>query len=137
MQPSKEFDIHRPAVHHEPVKSSARVTVLLVAAMLLTWHGVLLSTPHNHADNTVPREMLNCSASRPSSQINHLHASGRLLTAHACLACLAGSTVAHAPGVQKVAVATVNGPSIAAAHPGLRPRLHTHLPLLRGPPVFT
>lgn len=135
MQASNEFDIHRPTVHHESVKSPARVLVFLAAAMLLAWHGVLLSTPHNHADATVPQEMLACTASHPSSQTNHLHASGRLLAAHACLACLAGSTVAHPPGVDEVAAATVNGPSNAVAHPGPRPQLHAHLPLLRGPPV--
>ena len=111
--------------------------MLLVAAALLAWHGVLLATPHNHADNTVPQEELACSASHPRSQTDHLHGSGRLLAPHPCLACLAGTTVAVTPGIARVEGAVVDGSAGVAPVCDLRSRLHTQLPLLRGPPLTT
>ena len=134
---AREFDNRTPAIHHDFVRSAARLTVLLAAAMLLAWHGLLLATPHTHADHAVPQEEIACSASRPSSQNNHLHGSGRLLASHPCLACLAGSTVADAPGSGEVETAPVGDSPVAATPSDLRSRLHAHLPLLRGPPVTT
>jgi hypothetical protein len=128
------FDMSRPSVHHSLVRSLARTTVFLVAASLLAWHGVLLATPHNHADNSVPQEELACAASHPSSQTSHLHDSGRLLSPHPCLACLAGTTVAEAPASRGVE-STTDGEWVAdSTSPDLRSRFHTQLPLLRGPP---
>jgi hypothetical protein len=129
--------IHTPAIHHDSVKSAVRVTVLLAAAILLAWHGLLLSTPHNHADHAVPQEELACSASHPSSHTNHLHGSGRLLASHLCLACLAGSTVPDAPAAVTVNPVTDGHTAVVFAAIDLRSRIHTHLPLLRGPPLTT
>jgi len=129
------FDFRASAIHHESVNSPARATVFLVAAMLLTWHGVLGSIPHIHADNAVPQEEIACSASGSSSQTFHLHGSGRLLSPHVCLACLAGTTVADAPGTAEVEGAAIDRSTVAARSSDLRARLHSQLPLLRGPPV--
>jgi hypothetical protein len=110
---------------------------LLVAAALLTWHGVLLATPHNHADSTVPQEELICSASHPSSQTSHLHGSGRLLSPHPCLACLAGTTVAVVIGISGIDGAEVDDFIVLPSAADLRSRAHTRLPPLRGPPLTT
>ncbi len=119
------------------MRSLARATILLVAAMSLTWHGVLLSTPHTHADDAVPREELTCSASHPTSQTNHLHGLGHSVSLHSCLACLAGTTVVDTLGLTEVEEAAVGESIIVAASSDLRSRLHTQLPLLRGPPLTT
>ena len=124
-------------MHHASVKSPVRIILLLVAAALVGWHGVVLSTPHNHADVAVPQEQLACSASHPSSQANHLHAAGRLLSPHPCLACLAGSTVTETPGIVGVDTLTPAGPAVATRSLDRRSRLYTSLPLLRGPPLIT
>jgi len=109
--------------------------VLLVAAALLTWHGVLLATPHNHADSSVPQEELVCSASHPSSQTRHLHGSGRLLSPHPCQACLAGTTVADTIGISGIGGVVADGSLVAANGTDLRTPFHTRLPPLRGPPL--
>ena len=106
-----------------------------MAATLLTWHGVLLSTPHNHGDNAVPREELACSASDPFSQANHLHGSGQPLSPHPCVACVVGSTVADSLGVAEIETAAVRVPIFVVTSSDLRSRLHSSLPLLRGPPL--
>jgi hypothetical protein len=111
--------------------------VLLVAAALLAWQGVLLATPHNHADNTVPQEELACSASYPSSQTNHLHGSGRLLSPHPCLACLAGTTVVDTFGISGIDGVVVDCSIVVPESTDLRARFHSRLPLLRGPPLTT
>jgi hypothetical protein len=129
------FDIFKSATHHDFVRSPARTTVLLVAAVLLAWHGVLLATPHNHADTTVPQEVLACSASHSSSQTNHLHGSGRLLSPHPCLACLAGTTVIDTVGISGIGGVVDDQLIVVAASPDLRARFHTRLPPLRGPPL--
>jgi len=108
-----------------------------VATVLFLWHGGLASLPHNHADSSVHRQIVGCTASNDSSPIDHWHASGRSLSSSLCLACLAGSTVTHAPKVENVASAAISGPSMTVAPLRLRPLLHTHLPLLRGPPATT
>jgi hypothetical protein len=108
--------------------------MLLVAATLVAWHGFLIATPHHHTDASVPREELACSASGPSSQVDHLHTSGRPMAPHTCLACLAGSAPADSVGVARVET-LAGGASIVALSPSdLRSRFHTHLPPLRGPP---
>jgi len=114
-----------------------RTVVLLVAAMSLSWHGVLLSAPHTHADATVSQEKLVCSASRPTSQTNHLLSAGHWVLPHSCLACLAGSTVANSLDLAKVEEAA-GGESInVAASSDLRSRFQARLPLVRGPPTLT
>ena len=134
VDPSR-IDFCATAIHHDFMNSPARATILLVAATLLAWHGVLLSTPHNHADNAVPQEELACSASQPSSQTNHLHGSGRAVSSHPCLACLAGSTVADAPGIAEVESVAGGESCVVVVSTDLRARLQSHLPLLRGPPL--
>jgi len=108
--------------------------VLLAVAMLVAWHGVLLSTPHNHADDVVPQEELACSASHPSSQESHLHDAGQLLTPHPCLACLAGSNFAamgHASIIEMTTV--VSGASVVSAT-DCRFETFAYLADLRAPP---
>jgi hypothetical protein len=96
---------------------------------------VLLSTPHNHADEGVPQEELACSASHLFSETSHLHGSGQMRTPHSCVACLVASTVADAPGIAEVE-SMVGGESfIVAVSTDLRARFQSHLPLLRGPPL--
>jgi len=102
--------------------------------MSLTWHGVLLSTPHNHGDNAISQEELACSASRPLSQTNHLHGSGRMLLPHPCVACVFASTVADAPGIAEVNDSPAVTQAITSVFADLRARYQTQLPLLRGPP---
>lgn len=116
------------------MKSLAKTAILLGAATLSTWHGVLLSTPHHHADGDVPQEEFACSASHPFSQTHHLHGSGLSVSPHPCLACLAGTTVVDALGLAEVEDAAVGESMDVAASSDLRSRLHTQLPLLRGPP---
>ena len=111
--------------------------MLLAAAALLALHGVLLATPHNHADTTVPQEELACSVSHPSSQTNHLHDSGRLLSPHPCLACVAGTTIVDVIGISGIDEAVADRLVIAASFTDLRSRVHTRLPPLRGPPLTT
>ena len=116
------------------MKSAARVTVLLMAAILPAWHGLLLSTPHSHADNAVPQEELVCSASHPSSQKLHLHEAGQLLTPHPCLACLAGSNFAAMGGASIIEMTTVvSGASVVSAT-DCRFETLAHLADLRAPP---
>ena len=96
-----------------------------------------MSTPHTHADAAVPQEELACSASRPTSQTNHLHGSGHVVTPHPCLACLAGTAVADALGLAGIEEAAIGESTIVGASSDLRSRLHSYLPLLRGPPLTT
>ena len=124
-----------PEIHHGSVKSPVRTPVLLAAAMLLAWNGVVLSTPHTHADTAIPQEELACSASRPLSQTNHLHGSGHSVTHHLCLACLAGTTVADAMRLAEVEEAAVGESTRMTASSDLRSRLYIQLPFLRGPPT--
>lgn len=130
---ARGFDIAATEAHYLGVRSYPRISLLLVA-VLVAWNGMLLSVPHKHADIAVPQEELACSASHPSSKTNHLHDSGRLLSPHLCVACLAGSNVAASPGIATIAamVPSVAGEAIDLAVG--RPHLHTRLPLTRGPP---
>jgi hypothetical protein len=116
------------------VKLSVRVPFLLAVAMLVAWHGLLLSTPHSHAENAVPQEELVCSASHPSSQESHLHEAGQLLTPHTCLACLAGSNFAAMGGASIIEMTTVvSGASVVSAT-DCRFETLAHLADLRAPP---
>jgi hypothetical protein len=116
------------------MRSGFKATLLLGAATLVLWHGVLLGVPHNHVDTAVPQEELACSASHSLSQTSHLHAAGHLLEYHACLACFAGTSGATAPGH---AALTVRLPSIALlsiSSSDCRSQIHPNLPPHRGPP---
>ena len=131
----REFDIRSDAHHHDSVKSTGRTFLLFAAAMLLAWHGVVLSTPHTHADTAISQEELACLASRPLSQTNHLHGSGHSVTHHLCLACLAGTAVADAMRLAEVEEAAVGKSTRMTASSDLRSRLYIQLPFLRGPPA--
>jgi hypothetical protein len=111
-----------------------KATLLSGVAMLAVWHGVLLAVPHNHGDTAVPQEKLACSASHPLSQTSHLHSAGHLLDHHACLACFAGTSGATASGLENLAI-IMPSDSLPTMPPGdCRAQIHSHLPLLRGPP---
>lgn len=129
------FDNRRSDVHHDPVNSVTRVTVLLVGAMLLSWQTVILAVPHNHSDNAVPQEELACSASHPLSPTSHLHGAGLVLSPHPCLACLAGSTVAEEPAAEELVAATSCEPVVGTSIGVHRPRHIARLPLSRAPPL--
>ena len=92
----------RPAVHHDPVKSAARQTMLLIGGHVVgVARGLAVDSPHPRRQCRSPGGarlfgLRLVVADHPSAQ------SGRLLSPHACLACLAGSTVADAPGIAEV-----------------------------------
>ncbi len=131
----KGFDIIRTAVHHGQMRVSSRVLLVTVAALLMTWHGLLLSLPHNHADVGIPQEELACSASHPLSGSFHLHGAGEVLAPHHCLACLAGSNHASAPVTMTLGVVISEFVQPAAAAADCRTHSRFHLPLYRGPPT--
>jgi len=123
-----------PEIHHGSVKLSVRAPVLLAVAMSVAWHGVLLSTPHCHAENAMPQEELVCSASHPSSQESHLHDAGQHLTPHTCLACLAGSNIAAMGYASIIEMTTVvSGASVVSAT-DCRFETFAYLADLRAPP---
>ena len=132
---SHGFDIKRTAVHHGQVRVSSRVLLVTVAALLMTWHGLILSLPHSHLDVDIPQEELACSASHPLSGTFHLHGAGEVLTPHHCLACLAGSNHASAPVAMKLGVVISEYVQPAAAVADCRSHDRFHLPLHRGPPT--
>ena len=129
------FDIIDTTNHHGRVRVSAKVLLVTAAAFLMTWHGIILSLPHDHADAGIPQEELACSASHPLSSTFHLHGAGEVLTPHHCLACLAGSNHASAPVT--VALGSVISeyvqPAVAVAD--CRSKFRVHLPVQRGPPA--
>jgi len=105
-----------------------------VAAVLVAWHGILLSLPHTHAARDVPHYATVCTAAEPGSSAVHLHPSSSLIQPHGCLACL---------------VASAHGASVPAHNGVMAPRsavvrtrratcrrfdTHLHLPSLRAPP---
>jgi hypothetical protein len=128
------FDIGSSRGHHVPVRHPVRTTAIFVMATLLAWHGFVLSIPHNHAKHGVPQEELLCTASHPLSQTNHLHASGRHLSPHPCIACLAGSTAIDATDSALLERSADQGAAEIVAASDLRSRYRSHLPLHRGPP---
>jgi len=110
-------------------------SLLLIAALLVAWHGLILSLPHTHTiDPDVPRFAGHCSAAHPGSHVFHLHPESRRLPPHFCLACLVRSTVAAQAG-SEISLGPAPAHSIAAAIP---PSVvidgHTALPNLRAPP---
>jgi len=109
--------------------------VLVVAAVLVVWHGMILSLPHIHADPTVPQEVVSCSASLAGAQTAHLHRTGGYLPAHPCLACLAGSTFAVASSWTPLVDAGEAVADRATPHRSCRTTFHAYLPGLRAPPV--
>jgi hypothetical protein len=119
------------------VKSPAKVIALVATAVLVAWYGVVFSIPHNHADGALPQEELACSASHPTSQTSHLHASGQLLSPHPCLACLAGFTGGDLHSGSTVWLADDCESEITVGFAGSRSDHFAHIPLLRGPPVTT
>lgn len=121
--------------HYCGVRCFTKISVSLAAALLVAWNGMLIAVPHNHVDVAVPQEALDCSASHPSSQTNHLHDSGRLLSPHRCVACLAGSTVAAVPAMAKVDARAPSAIHVVRVPADCRSQIHTHLPLTRGPPA--
>ena len=123
------------AVHHGQVRVSSRVVLVTAAALLMTWHGVMLSLPHSHVDADIPQEELACSASHPLSGTFHLHSAGEVLTPHHCLACLAGSNHASAPVTMTFGIVISENVQPAAAVADCRLHSRFHLPLHRGPPT--
>jgi hypothetical protein len=112
-----------------------RVPALALVATLVVWHELVQGLPHTHSDRSVPQELLACRASCPFSPEAHLHSVGKLMTQHACLACLAGSIAAASPAASCEGVTAAGPKAIEVAPTRLRSRLDTELPLLRGPPV--
>ena len=118
----KGFDIMWTAVHHGQVRVLSRVLLVTAAALLMTWHGIMLSLPHSHADVDIPQEELACSASHPLSGSFHLHGAGEVLNPHHCLAMTLGIVISEYA-------------QPAAAVTDCRSHGRFHLPLHRGPPT--
>jgi hypothetical protein len=133
---SHRFDIIGTTNHHGWVKVSARVLLVTAAAFLMTWHGIILGLPHNHADAGIPQEELACSVSHRMSSTFHLHGAGEVLTPHHYLACLAGSNHASAPVTVALGSVISKHAQAAAAVTDCRSHSRFHLPLLRGPPTI-
>jgi hypothetical protein len=74
--------------------SRRRVRVAAIAALLVAWHGLLLSLPHTHHGERCKIDVARCSATQPGSSAFHLHGVVRELPHALCLACLVASTVA-------------------------------------------
>ena len=123
------------AVHHGQVRVSFKVLLVTAAALLMTWHGVMLGLPHSQVDVDIPQEELACSASHPLSGTSHLHGAGEALTPHHCLACLAGSNHASAPVTMTLGIVISEYVQPAAAVADCRLHSRFHLPLHRGPPT--
>ena len=117
------------------MRSGFKATLLLCAATLAVWHGVLLGVPHNHVDTEVPQEELACSASHSQSHTSHLHSAGHPLAPHHCFACLTGTSGATPPGLANRAVLMPSDVLPALPREDCRAEIHSHLPLLRGPPA--
>jgi hypothetical protein len=116
------------------MRSGFKATLLLCAATLAVWHGVLLGVPHNHTDTELPQEELACSASHPLSQTSHLHSAGHPLAPHHCLACLAGTSGAIPPGLASLAVLAPSDTLPAMPREEIRLQNHSNHPPHRGPP---
>jgi hypothetical protein len=116
--------------------SRRRIGVSLVAALLVAWHGALLSLPHVDHGERVKIDVARCSATAADTPEFHLHAVVRELPRSRCLACLVASTfaVVHANSPSPVVLAVVT-PRVAGVrwHPAGSP---LHLPQLRAPPTF-
>jgi hypothetical protein len=132
---SHGFDIIGTTNHHGWVRVSAKVLLVTAAAYLMTWHGIILGLPHNHADAGIPQEELACSASHPLSGTSHLHGAGEVLTPHNCLACLAGSNNASAPVTVALGSTISDHVQAAVAVTDCRSKFRVHLPVLRAPPT--
>jgi hypothetical protein len=132
---SQGFDIIGTTDHHGWVRVSAKVLLVTAAAFLMTWHGIILGLPHNHADAGIPQEELACSASHPLSNTFHLHGAGEVLTPHNCLACLAGSNNASAPVTVALGSTISDHVQAAVAVTDCRSKFRVHLPVLRAPPT--
>jgi len=107
---------------------------LVIAAVLVVWHGVILSLPHTHTDRNVPQEAISCTASQAGSHDVHLHHRGRAMAAHPCLACLAGSTIAEMPCAVPFMQDVATGTRQQSAWKDHRSGTHAQLPDPRAPP---
>lgn len=111
-----------------------RRTVPFLAAMLVAWHGMLLSLPHVHDEPGGREDVPRCAASRPGSFAVHLHDGGRTLPPRVCLSCLVGQTAATVSGWQPLPGLRPASP-IDFGEPVLhRESIGLRLPLLRAPP---
>ena len=114
-----------------------RFSLLVAAAFLVTWHGVILSLPHTHtAEPDVPRFDGYCSVAYPGSHQFHIHPEGHQLPPHFCLACLVRSTTATAGG-WAISISLTSAPDTVATIWG-RPAPGTwrRLPRKRAPPCY-
>jgi hypothetical protein len=106
------------------------------AVLLVAWHGLLLSLPHEHHGERLQIDVARCSATAPTSSEVHLHRAVRELPRTFCLACLVASTLAALESSQ------VHLETSVAPAPTLEPvREHhtggvTRLPQWRAPPSY-
>lgn len=111
-----------------------RIRLAAVAALLVAWHGVLLSLPHTHHGDRLEIDVARCSATQPGSSVFHFHGVVRELPHAFCLACLVASTIAalgpadRVPGSSATAALRLDAPYPYEA------RALTLLPRLRAPP---
>jgi hypothetical protein len=111
-----------------------RMPILIAAACLLMWHGVLQAVPHAHGDDQLTQERLNCWASHPMSPEFHLHATGQTIHHQICLACLAGPNVVGVAGTTSLPIDAGSAAPIEMEGHFTGGQLHTDLPVSRGPP---
>lgn len=105
----------------------------MIAAM--AWQGFLLTLPHDHGQDGVPRYETGCTLVGTDLPYHHLHRLPRPQPPHWCLACLAGHALPLFRGgvtysLPTPAVRVAIGP---ASHLVLR--TGTVLPHRRGPPA--
>lgn len=122
-------------LEHGLVSIRLRLLPILLVAALLPWMGVLQALPHHHAESGVPQEELTCLASRPMSDLEHLHSAGDRLHHNPCSTCIAGATTAWTSKNVTVVCGEDEGTLTGSDLYDLRSRLRAQLPLQRGPPA--
>jgi len=117
------------------MKRCRRIAWLVnLAAVLVAWHGILLSVPHSHGSKDIPRYAVVCTATQAGSSAVHLHPAPELMPSHGCLACLVAS--AHgAPAAETQGTLVLRALPVRATRVICRRSdIHRHLPSLRAPP---
>jgi len=105
-----------------------------VAAILVAWHGILLTLPHNHHEKGVPQYAEICTATHPGSQVVHLHPTPDLIPPHGCLACLVSSVHGTPVSWHQSTESAAGAVALPVRTTCRRSDTHRHLPSLRAPP---
>jgi hypothetical protein len=117
-------------------RKQVRLWVVL-ATVLVAWHGLLIRLPHTDLDNQVPRYEGTCSVAHPGSHAFHFHPTPAQLGPHQCIACLVSSTTAAPCGGSSVPTPQGVTASALSAPTGMPVVKRAYLPDLRAPPVLS